>query len=95
MAELNDFGTPDREGFEALLAAPFVEYSGMLFRQRSFDAATIDKLLQTATQEQVQRHHNHAHLFLYAANIDIQRQWAKELEMVWSTDLHQSFPQLR
>ncbi|MBI4497293.1 MAG: hypothetical protein HY689_05275 [Chloroflexi bacterium] len=95
MARADEFGKPDRAGFEALLFEPFQEYRGMLFRKSAFDPTLIDRRLQTLPPEEVQREINHTHLFLYAADMQIQRQWTHELEQCWSSRLAAEFPSVR
>jgi len=94
MDERDDFGKPDREGFMALVSEPIVPYKGMLFRQGSFDQDLIDRRLAMKSPEAVQRELNHTHLFLYAGDIRIQRDWAQELERHWSKRFGAAFPKL-
>lgn len=92
MTKADEFGKPDRAGFEALLSEPFREYRGMLFRKSTFDAGLIDRRLETATAEDVQRELNHTHLFLYAEAVQVQRKWTRELEQRWSSRFAAEFP---
>lgn len=64
----------------------------MLFRKSFFDPALIDLRLRHLTSEEVQRQFNHTHLFLYAADVRVQRQWAHELETFWSSRFETEFP---
>lgn len=89
----DDFGKPDREGFEGLLSEPFVEYRDMVFQKAFFDKMKIDRSIGRETPEQVQRYENHTHLFLYVADIAIQRQWAEELESSWQKRIAIEFPE--
>jgi hypothetical protein len=95
MDEGDDFGKPDREGFMALLSESIVQYKGMLFRKGSFDQELIDRQLEIKSSKEVQRELNHTHLFLYAADIRIQRDWAQELENAWAKRFEGDFPRLR
>ena len=88
----DDFGMPDRVGFEFLLLEPFVEYSDMVFRKPFFDKEEIDRSIGRKTPERIQRERNHTHLFLYVADIAIQRQWAEELERNWRKRIATEFP---
>ena len=73
MREPDDFGKPDRAGLEALMREPIVQYRGMIFRKAAFDPFSIDSLLKSKPPEELQRELNHTHLFLYAADIEVQR----------------------
>ena len=95
MDERDDFGKPDREGFMALLSEPIVQYKGMLFRKGSFDQELINRRLAIKSPEAVQRERNHTHLFLYAADLSTQRDWAHELERHWLKRFESDFPKLR
>lgn len=92
MAKADEFGKPDREGFQALFAEPFEEYRGVLFCRSGFDPVRANHRLKTRTPEEVQREFNHTHLFFYAADIQVQRQWARELEKVWSFRFAKELP---
>ena len=92
MAGEDDFGKPDREGFEGLLSEPFVKYRDMVFVKGTFDKDEVDRSIETKTPERIQREQNHTHLFLCVADIAIQRQWAEELERSWRKRITTEFP---
>ena len=90
-----DWGTPDPEGFDALLHEEFVEYRGMLFRKGSLNKSQVDRRLKEKLSQEVQREFNHTHLVLYVADIEIQRQWSQELQDVWAKRVKSEFPDLK
>ena len=92
MNEVDDFGKPDREGFDALLREPFVLYQSMIFRKGAFDKAAVELNLESKSPKEVQRELNHTHLFLYAVDIKLQRQWSNELESNWRDKIRNQFP---
>ena len=95
MADLDDFGKPDTEGFSTLLSEPLVRYEGMVFRKRAFDKSRIESSLVNRSPEEVQRQYNHTHMFLYAEDVEIQREWARELERNWRERIDAEFPGLK
>ena len=95
MPQLDRFGEPDREGFDVLLASEFVSNNGMLFRKATFKPDDIDSQLLAKSGVIVQREFNHTHMFLYAADIGVQREWCNELKAVWQERLASEFPDLK
>lgn len=90
-----EWGTPDPEGFDALLHEEFVEYRGMIFRKGSLDKSQVDRRLQEKSTQEVQREFNHTHLILCVAEIEIQRQWSHNLEEVWARRIGSEFPDMK
>ena len=94
MTDSDNFGKPNPEGFQLLLTESFVEHKGMVFCKRSFDKKKIERLIEEEAPEQIQRWLNHTHMFFYAADIEIQRQWAQEVEKTWAESLRRGLPHL-
>ena len=95
VADLDDFGKPDPEGFSALLSEHLVRYEGMVCRKRAFDKSRIESSLVSKSPEEAQRQYNHTHLLLYAEDVEIQREWARKLERNWRERIDAEFPGLQ
>lgn len=89
-----EWTSPDREGFDALMAEPFVRIGTMVFVKSHFNRDRVTAGIKDLGEEGVQREINHTHLILYCPELETQREWARELKQRWSARLREEHPDL-
>lgn len=85
----------DEKGFAKLLQLNFLEYRGLVLLDNNLNEKQIDSLLESHSNEEVQRLKNHQEMYFYASfDIDQQREFGKRLKECWEKKLPVDCPNI-